>query len=144
MNLHKDQTLFKQAIRATAERKNLIDIYVEKDYWVTLALHRIFHSEIGNDTVFKGGTALSKCYGLIERFSEDIDLVVLRYDADNGNTLKKRFNQIGKVVSEIMPEVPVEGITIKMGMIRKTAHTYNKKFEGQFGQVRDVIIVEAT
>jgi predicted nucleotidyltransferase component of viral defense system len=47
-------------------------IYVEKDYWVTYALFTIFNNEIGKDTVFKGGTALSKCYNMIERFSEDI------------------------------------------------------------------------
>lgn len=78
MRLHEDKELFNQAVRATAEQKGLLEIYVEKDYWVTLALQTIFKDPIGQDTVFKGGTALSKCYGLIERFSEDIDLIVLR------------------------------------------------------------------
>ena len=49
---------------------------VHKDYWVTYALFTIFTNEIGKDTVFKGGTALSKCFSMIEHFSEDIDLVV--------------------------------------------------------------------
>jgi hypothetical protein len=43
-----------------------------------------------------------------------------------------------------MPEVDVLGITHKMGMNRKTAHSYNKSFEGNYGQVRDVIILEST
>lgn len=43
-----------------------------------------------------------------------------------------------------MPEVNVEGLTQKMGMNRKTAHSYNKEFKGDFGQVRDNIVVEAT
>ena len=42
-----------------------------------LVLHRIFQSETGAFAVFKGGTALSKCHRLIERFSEDIDMVVI-------------------------------------------------------------------
>jgi predicted nucleotidyltransferase component of viral defense system len=65
-------------VQLTAETLNIKNIYVEKDYWVTNALFTIFNNKIGKDTVFKGGTALSKCFKLIERFSEDIDLVVLR------------------------------------------------------------------
>lgn len=77
MNLHESPSLFSEGIRATAQQMGILDIYVEKDYWVTKALHLIFSDPIGAEVVFKGGTALSKCYGLIERFSEDIDLVVL-------------------------------------------------------------------
>jgi hypothetical protein len=47
-------------------------------------------------------------------------------------------------VETVMPEVPIEGITHKMGMNRKTAHSYNKVFKGDYGQVRDVIVLEAT
>jgi len=109
-----------------------------------LALHRIFTSDIGKEAVFKGGTALSKCYNIIERFSEDIDMVILRNEAETGNQLKTKIKKISNVVAEILPEIEVEGITNKMGMIRKTAHSYTKTFEGQFGQVRDIIIVEST
>lgn len=38
MKLHQNQTLFRQAIRATADKMNIPDIYVEKDYWVTYTL----------------------------------------------------------------------------------------------------------
>ena len=55
---------------------------VEKDYWISWALRAIFKSEIGKDVVFKGGTSLSKCYSMIERFSEDVDLVVLRHEGE--------------------------------------------------------------
>tara|TARA_B110000211_G_C13881376_1_gene465279 strand:+ start:457 stop:729 length:273 start_codon:yes stop_codon:yes gene_type:complete len=88
MNLHEDKKLFSQAIRATAQQLGIAEIYIEKDYWVALALHLIFKDKIGKETVFKGGTALSKCYGLIERFSEDIDLVVIQND-NVGSQLKK-------------------------------------------------------
>lgn len=118
--------------------------YVEKDYWITYALFTIFHSEIGKDTVFKGGTALSKCYQMIERFSEDIDLVVLRRQGETDSKLKSKLKTISRKVETILPEVPIEGITNKMGMNRKTAHTYSKEFKGSYGQVRDVIILEST
>ena len=52
-------------------------------------LYEIFHSNIADQTVFKGGTSLSKCHKLIQRFSEDIDLVVLRNENDLIDTLKK-------------------------------------------------------
>lgn len=144
MTLHENKELYNDAILATAQQKGIKEIYVEKDYWVTLALNRIFTSDIGKEAVFKGGTALSKCYNIIERFSEDIDMVILRNEVETGNQLKTKIKKISNVVAEILPEIEVEGITNKMGMIRKTAHSYTKTFEGQFGQVRDIIIVEST
>lgn len=144
MKLHENATLFRQAVQFTADQLKIAAIYVEKDYWVTYALHTIFNNEIGKDTVFKGGTALSKCYKMIDRFSEDIDLVVLRREGETDNKLKTKIKTISKVVAAILPEVEIAEITHKMGMNRKTAHTYNKAFEGNYGPVRDVIILEST
>ncbi|MBS1611759.1 MAG: nucleotidyl transferase AbiEii/AbiGii toxin family protein, partial [Bacteroidetes bacterium] len=64
MKLHENKTLFRQAVQFTADQMQIPVIYIEKDYWVTYALYTIFNSEAGNDTVFKGGTALSKCYSM--------------------------------------------------------------------------------
>ena len=144
MKLHHNNPLFRDAIRVTAQQMNIPPEFVEKDYWVTYALYIIFHNEIGNDTVFKGGTALSKCYQLIERFSEDIDLVVLRREGESNNKLTTKIKTISSVVDTALPEVDIEGLTQKMGMNRKTAHSYDKEFKGNYGQVRDVIDVEAT
>jgi len=128
MKLHTNKKLFKDAVIATAQRQGIKEIFIEKDYWVTLILKAVFKSEIGKETVFKGGTALSKCNGLIKRFSEDIDLVVLRNPEDTGNQLKKKLKTISKCVENIIPETKMEGITNKKGMIRKTAHSYEKQF----------------
>lgn len=144
MTLHENKELYNDAILATAQQKGIPEIYIEKDYWVTLALNRIFTADIGKEAVFKGGTALSKCYNIIERFSEDIDMVILRNNTETGNQLKAKIKKISNIVAETLPEIEVDGITNKMGMIRKTAHSYQKTFEGEFGQVRDIIIVEST
>lgn len=145
MNLHTDKQLFQDAVIATAQRFNIPEIYIEKDYWVTVALYSIFHSPIASEAVFKGGTALSKCHKLIERFSEDVDMVVLNNKGESGNKLKNKLKAITDAVSSVMPEVEIEGITNKLGMIRKTAHQYNKQnFQGTFGQVREQIFVEAS
>ncbi|HMR90268.1 MAG TPA: nucleotidyl transferase AbiEii/AbiGii toxin family protein [Saprospiraceae bacterium] len=144
MKLHENKTLFRQAVQFTADQMKIPAIYVEKDYWVTYALFTIFNNEIGKSTVFKGGTALSKCYNMIERFSEDIDLVVLRRDGESNNKLTTKIRTISDVVNAVLPELNIEGLTQKMGMNRKTAHSYNKEFKGDYGQVRDAIVVEAT
>jgi len=58
---------------------NLFEIAVEKDFWVCWTLHKLFDlPEWGEHLTFKGGTSLSKCWNLIERFSEDIDIVIDR------------------------------------------------------------------
>jgi hypothetical protein len=144
MRLHLNKALFRDAVRFTAQQMDIQPIFVEKDYWVTFALHTIFNHPIGSDTVFKGGTALSKCYKLIDRFSEDIDLVVLRREGESNNQLTEKIKTIGKVISTVLTEIQIEGVTHKMGMNRKTAHSYQKEFQGEYGQVRDVIVVEAT
>lgn len=144
MKLHENKQLFNQSVRFTAQEMNIPDIYVEKDYWVTFALYTIFNHDIGEETVFKGGTALSKCFKLINRFSEDIDLVVLRREGESNNKLSDKIKTISKVVADVLPEVDIKEVTKKMGMNRKTAHTYEKAFRGNYGQVRDVIIIEAS
>jgi hypothetical protein len=69
-----DQALI---IRETAARRGLLPVMVEKDFWVSWTLAVLFaHPEFGGQLVFKGGTSLSKVFGVIERFSEDIDLSV--------------------------------------------------------------------
>ena len=62
---------------AAAQRMALAPAVVEKDFWVCYTLDHLFHrSGFAESMVFKGGTSLSKAFGLIERFSEDIDLIL--------------------------------------------------------------------
>jgi predicted nucleotidyltransferase component of viral defense system len=80
---------------------------VEKDFWVCWTLGRVFTSGALPGTLFKGGTSLSKVYRIIERFSEDIDLVIDRHvlgfadDADPINIagMNKRRQQLGHLAS---------------------------------------------
>lgn len=63
--------------RETAARRGLPPTVVEKDFWICWTLKQVFSEDTLKDSVlFKGGTSLSKTFGLIERFSEDIDLAV--------------------------------------------------------------------
>jgi Nucleotidyl transferase AbiEii toxin, Type IV TA system len=64
-------------IREAAAKRGISSVMVEKDFWVSWTLAVLFgHPEFRNQLVFKGGTSLSKVFGVIERFSEDIDLSV--------------------------------------------------------------------
>jgi len=72
----------------TGAHLNLADVAVEKDFWVCWILDKLFRLPIwGEYLTFKGGTSLSKGWKLIERFSEDIDIVIdrglLGFDGDN-------------------------------------------------------------
>ena len=72
----------------TGAKLNLSEIAVEKDFWVWWTLKKLFElPEWGVHITFKGGTSLSKCWNLIHRFSEDIDIVIdrkaLGFDGDN-------------------------------------------------------------
>ncbi len=73
---------------AAAEDSRLPFEIIEKDYWVVWTLERLFSlSDLKDHLTFKGGTSLSKVYGIIQRFSEDIDLSIEKqffgFDKDN-------------------------------------------------------------
>lgn len=61
-----------------AARRGVVASIIEKDFWVVWTLRVLFGLPESESFVFKGGTSLSKAFGLIERFSEDIDLVIDR------------------------------------------------------------------
>lgn len=66
-----------ELFRETSRKMGVHEAIIEKDFWACLILRILFSSERwGDKVVFKGGTSLSKVYGAIERFSEDIDLIL--------------------------------------------------------------------
>ncbi len=88
-------------IELGASEMGLPEAIVEKDLWVCYLLDHLFHrSEFKDSVIFKGGTSLSKAFGLIERFSEDVDLILdwrlIGYRVDEpweerSNTKQDRF-----------------------------------------------------
>jgi hypothetical protein len=61
-------------IEQAAAHRNVSAVILEKDFWVCWLLGVLFGTEFSGSLVFKGGTSLSKVFGVIDRFSEDIDL----------------------------------------------------------------------
>ena len=65
---------------ATAREMKVSSVIIEKDFWVCFVLNYLLNESKYKDCfIFKGGTSLSKCYDVIKRFSEDVDLV-LKWD----------------------------------------------------------------
>lgn len=89
--------------RNTAYKMGMNEAIIEKDYWVCFMLDYLSNrSKWKNNLAFKGGTSLSKTFGLIERFSEDIDLIldwcILGYSENEpwdkrSNTKQDLFNK---------------------------------------------------
>src|SRR5262249_13411415 len=92
-------------------RRGFRPTIIEKDFWVCWTIKRIGELPHHPKIVFKGGTSLSKVYGVIERFSEDIDLSFDRRElgfegdrdpanAPSGKKKQERLDELDKVVTE--------------------------------------------
>lgn len=99
MNLHEHKKDFKELVSIVADKMNLPESAISRDYFIVLLLNNLANSEYSSLCVFKGGTSLSKCYpGSIERFSEDIDLTFLGMDKED-NYCDKTIKKIEKVMT---------------------------------------------
>jgi predicted nucleotidyltransferase component of viral defense system len=124
MILHNDKKLFSDTIRAAAQSLKINEEFVEKDYWITLVLNRLSKSKYVKDSVFKGGTSLSKGFGLIKRFSEDVDIAIIHKDDKSGNEIKKIIRTVEKEMTDELTEIQMEGVTSKGSRFRKSVHEY--------------------
>lgn len=126
MRLHQDQKLFCDILRATADYLAIKLEFVQKDYWISLVLQRLALSKYSKECIFKGGTSLSKAYGLIERFSEDVDIAVINNDKKTGNEIKNIIRNIEKEITIDLNELQVDGISSKGSKFRKSVFEYDK------------------
>lgn len=100
VSLNKSQ--LRELFNETAIKKQVTPAIAEKDFWVTWVLSKIFADDYLSKTLmFKGGTSLSKVFKIIERFSEDIDLILdwNTVTQDNlliarSNSQQNKFNQL--------------------------------------------------
>jgi len=127
---------WKEIIETVALEEKRSNTIVEKDLIQSLFLYEL--SKYDLPFVFKGGTSLSKAYGLIDRFSEDIDLSMNKKPTDSE---KRKSNEI------------IMGIADKLGLelsnpdMIKTRYNYNKyvfKYESLFDLNKLEIIIETS
>jgi len=99
MLLHQNKEEFEQIVQTVADDLGLGNFQVEKDYYVSLFLKELQKMETNIQIVFKGGTSLSKCYDIIDRFSEDIDLSV-KFNTEKITTAERR--KLKTIITEII------------------------------------------
>jgi predicted nucleotidyltransferase component of viral defense system len=127
---------FADALLATAQALKLPEAFVEKDYWVTTVLRALSDSSYRESIVFKGGTALSKAYGLVQRFSEDVDLALTDDETRTNSKTKSLMDKGAKHVTQGLPEVE-DAATSRGSRFRRTVHQYESVLESPlFAQVR--------
>jgi predicted nucleotidyltransferase component of viral defense system len=124
MKLHHDKKLFSDTLRSAAQHLNIKLEFVEKDYWITLVLSRLAKSKYVDESVFKGGTSLSKGYSLIERFSEDVDIAIINEKSKTGNEIKNIIRAIDKEITTDLTEVQMDAVTSKGSRFRKSVFEY--------------------
>lgn len=141
---HRD---FEQAILRAAEHfhpQGLRPAIIEKDYYVTEALRIVAARD--QDVIFKGGTSLLKGWGLIERFSEDIDIFLdpqASVPPLGKNAIDRELKKLRDAVGAhpALTLVPSEGVTIG-GFGRSDRFSYQQRFGGP-GEVANRVLLEA-
>lgn len=124
MKLHSDPELFSETIQAASQFFSIKQEFIEKDYWITLILHRLAKSKYLPFTVFKGGTSLSKGYRIIDRFSEDIDLAIVTTKNKSGNEIKNLLRSVEKEITKELKEIVIEEITSKGSKFRRSVFEF--------------------
>lgn len=141
--LHQHPEIFNSAVKETSDSLNIRDFFIEKDYWITLVLKRLSESEYVDSVVFKGGTSLSKAFGLIDRFSEDIDLAVVNNLVSSGNQIKNLIRDIEKEIAGDLKEIETPGVTSKGSRFRKSVFHYPSIFKNAVvTAISDKLIIE--
>ncbi|MCF0207499.1 MAG: nucleotidyl transferase AbiEii/AbiGii toxin family protein, partial [Bacteroidales bacterium] len=129
MKLHENPELFSDAIIAASRPISegglgIKDIFIEKDYWISRSLQMLSKVDTEGKAVFKGGTSLSKAYGIGSRFSEDIDIAILDTKSMNGNQLKNLIKKTAKGMATGLDEIVIPGTTSKGSHYHKAFFQY--------------------
>lgn len=135
MKLHEDKNVFLEFIQKTSKDLGIQQIYIEKDYWVVYILKTLSLWDTQKTVVFKGGTSLSKAYKVIDRFSEDVDLV-LKDTSMNSSQIKKKLKEVHEksVISPLRAEETPR--TSKGSRFRKVDYKYPQAL-GDYDDIGD-------
>ena len=102
--MHKDKYEFIDAINLASIRFEIVPSVAEKDYYVTMILKEL--SQRMPFIVFKGGTSLSKCFKIIKRFSEDIDITIdTKISQGQMKKLKENIQDVAKILGLNIPNI---------------------------------------
>ena len=133
MNLHLDHEAFAELITAAANELRIPPGIIEKDYYVTLALRELAARIPG--MVFKGGTSLTKCYQILERFSEDIDI---SYAASEGIPGESRKRQLKKAIVSSMDALQFPILNLDATRSRRSYNCYRASYSSLYSPILEL------
>lgn len=129
MNLHHDREAFEELLIGAANELAIPTNIIEKDYYVTITL-KLLADKLDN-MVFKGGTSLTKCYHLLDRFSEDIDI---SYTAESGNLGEAGKRQLKKAIVATMEELGFNITNLEATKSRRDYNCYRAEYPSIYEQ----------
>ena len=133
MNLHHDHEAFSELIIAASNELHIPPGIIEKDYYVTLALRELASRVKG--MVFKGGTSLTKCYQILERFSEDIDI---SYAASEGVPGESRKRQLKKAVVSSIESMGFSVANLEETRSRRSYNCYRASYSSIYSPLLEL------
>lgn len=142
MKLHENRELFSDALQAASQAiedggLGIKSIFIEKDYWICRSLALMAENDKENRTVFKGGTSLTKAFGIGSRFSEDIDIAISEAWTLGGNQLKMLIKRTAKSMTEGLQEMNMPGFTSKGSHYHKAYYSYPRAIDSlQIGAIK--------
>ncbi len=133
MNLHHDHEAFSELIIAISNELHIPPGIIEKDYYVTLALRELAFRVKG--MVFKGGTSLTKCYQMLDRFSEDIDI---SYAASEGIPGESRKRQLKKAVVSSIESMGFSVANLEETRSRRSYNCYRASYSSIYSPLLEL------
>lgn len=134
MNLHHDLEAFSELIIAASSELHIPPGIIEKDYYVTFALRELAFRVKG--MVFKGGTSLTKCYQILDRFSEDIDI---SYAASEGVPRESRMRQLKKAVVSSMETLGFSVTNLEETRSRRNYNCYRAAYPSIYSSFMELM-----
>lgn len=129
MTLHTNAALFEEILDAASQPVTdgglgIEKLFIEKDYWISKVLKQLSIVDTGRRVIFKGGTSLSKVYGIGNRFSEDIDIAISDAKSLSENQLKKLMSRTEHGMAEGLTPIDIPGRSKKTSLYRKSYYSY--------------------
>lgn len=137
MNLHNNIQEFYDTILVISNKLNISPAIVEKDYYVSLFLKTL--SKKVESLIFKGGTSLSKCYKIINRFSEDIDITL-----DEQYRTQSNKRNLKQEIINVCEELGLQLINSEEIRSRRDYNRYEIKYPIHFSGtgIKQYILIE--
>lgn len=142
MRLHENWELFSDALQAASQPVEdgglgIKSIFIEKDYWICRSLSLMAANDKDDRAIFKGGTSLTKAYGIGSRFSEVIDIAISEAWMLSGNQLKMLIKRTAKSMTEGLQEMNMPGFTSKGSHYHKAYYSYPRAIDTlQIGAIK--------